>query len=161
MRYNQVEFFSVANGDGIRTVLWVQGCNHHCVGCQNTQTWDENDGREYTKEVEEKIISSLDSDFIAGITLSGGDPLFPKNRDTVTELCKHIRKVYPNKTIWVYTGYLYEEVSGLDIMGYIDVLVDGEYHAEERNLALPYCGSENQRVINIPETRKHNKVILL
>ena len=161
MKYNQVEFFSVANGDGIRTVLWVQGCNHHCVGCQNPQTWDSSAGRKYTEDVEKNIMNSLESEYVSGITLSGGDPLFPDNRDDVTALCKRIKEKYPNKTIWLYTGYLYEEVLNLDIMGYIDVLVDGEYHAEERNLALPYCGSENQRVINVPETRRRNEVVLL
>lgn len=160
MKYNQLEQFSVANGDGIRTVLWVQGCNHHCPKCQNPQTWNPNDGRDYTDKIENEILSSLSDDFIAGLTVSGGDPLFPDNRDTVTELCRKVHEKYPAKTIWVYTGYVWEEVCDLEIMKYINILVDGEYHDDERNLALPYCGSNNQRVIDVQKSLKENIVIL-
>ena len=161
MRYNQLEYFSVANGVGVRTVLWVQGCEHHCKECHNPETWNFTDGHEYTKETENKIIESLKPSYIKGITFSGGDPLHPKNIDTITELAKHIREVYPDKSIWCYTGYLRDEIKDKDIVNYLDVLVDGEFHIDEKNITLPFCGSENQKVIDVKKTLLSNKIVLL
>ena len=160
MNYFKITKFDTANGPGIRVVLWVSGCSHYCKNCQNQETWDPSAGNEFTEDSFKEVIKSIDKSFINGITFSGGDPLYPKNKDTITRIAKYIKENYPNKTIWCYTGYLYEQIKHLDIIQYLDVLVDGEYHDWERNITLPYCGSENQRVIDVKKTIQNDKVIL-
>lgn len=161
MNYIKITKFDIANGPGVRVVLWVAGCSHYCKECQNKETWDPSTGIEFTDKSFNELIESINKPFIKGITFSGGDPLYIKNRSTITEIAKYIREYYPEKTIWCYTGYLYEEIKNLDIIKYLDVLVDGEYHNWERNICLPYCGSENQRVIDIKKTIKLGTVTLL
>lgn len=161
MRYNQLEYFSVANGSGIRTVLWVQGCDHHCYGCQNPQTWDFREGNEFTEKTVAKIIKSLKSPSIKGITFSGGDPLNPKNVEEITKLAKLVRETYPEKSIWCYTGYNWSDVDKFEIMGYLDVLVDGKFDLQKRNLALPYCGSENQHVIDVQKSLASGEMVAI
>ena len=126
------------NGDGLRVVLWVAGCNHCCRECQNPITWDP----------------------IGGITFSGGDPLHPSNISTVTALAKKIREKYPNKTIWLYTGSLWEEICNEEIVQYLDVCVDGEFQIDKRDTSLRWKGSSNQRVIDVPSTLREGKVVL-
>ena len=125
------------NGDGLRVVLWVAGCNHCCRECQNPITWDPN-----------------------GITFSGGDPLHPSNISTVTAFAKKIREKYPNKTIWLYTGSLWEEICNEEIVQYLDVCVDGEFQIDKRDTSLRWKGSSNQRVIDVPSTLREGKVVL-
>ena len=160
MNYIKITKFDTSNGPGIRVVLWTAGCSHHCNNCHNRETWDPQSGIEFTDATFNELIESINKPFIKGITFSGGDPLYPKNKDTITEIAKYIRSKFPQKSIWCYTGYLYEQVQDLEVINYLDVLVDGEYHDWERNITLPYCGSENQRVIDIKKTQQYGKIIL-
>ena len=160
MKYQKLTHYDTANGPGIRTVLWVSGCEHHCKGCHNPQTWDRNSGVPYDWNAEEDLRNSLNNPHIRGITLSGGDPLATYNRYKTLEIIEDINLRHPDKEIWCYTGYLWEEVKMLKHMKYIDVLVDGKYIEEQRNIALPYCGSENQRVIDVQKSLQQNKVVL-
>ena len=134
------------NGDGLRTVLWVSGCENYCKDCQNPQTWDANSGIPFDKAAKQELFDNLNHDYISGVTFSGGDPLFPANREMVTEIARKVKEKFPNKKIWLYTGYLFEEVKDLPIMLYADVVVDGKFIVEQKDIALPWRGSANQRV---------------
>lgn len=160
MRYHNITKDDMLNGDGLRVVLWVSGCSHHCPGCQNPITWDRSDGLIFDGNALNEIDDQLGKKYIYGITLSGGDPLFEGNRRDILVLCKYIRELFPNKNIWLYTGYTYEEVSDLEIMDYIDILVDGPYVEKLRDTSLKWRGSSNQRVIDIKETHKIGRVVL-
>ena len=160
MNYIKINKVDIANGIGIRVSLWVAGCNHHCLNCHNPETWNEKAGRPFTEETKGELFELLSKDYIDGLTLSGGDPLFPNNREPLTELCKEVKEKFPNKTIWCWTGYLYEQVKNLPIMEYIDVLVDGPYIDSQRDITLNWKGSPNQRVIDVQKTRKENKIVL-
>ena len=149
MNYHDITKDDMRNGPGLRVVLWVAGCEHHCPGCQNPVTWDPDDGLPFDDKAREELFDILGRDYISGLTLSGGDPLYAGNRECVTELCKLARTRFPDKTIWLYTGYTYDEVRDLEIMDYIDVLVDGRYEADLRDVKLHWVGSSNQRVIDL------------
>ena len=149
MNYHNIKHDDMNNGDGIRVTLFVAGCLHHCKGCQNPETWSVNGGILFDSDTFAEICTELDKDYISGLTLSGGDPLHPANRGTITEICKKVKYLYPHKTIWLYTGYQYAQVKDLDVMHYIDVLVDGEYIEELRDISLEWIGSSNQRVIRL------------
>ena len=148
------------NGDGLRVVLWVAGCSHCCRECHNPVTWDVNGGLPFTEEEKQEIFRELNKDYISGITFSGGDPLHSANIMVVTELAKEIREKYPKKTIWLYTGALWEEVCKEEIVRYLDVLVDGEFEADKKDVTLHWKGSSNQRVIDVPATLKAGDVVL-
>lgn len=160
MNYHNITTDDMLNGDGLRTVLWVAGCNHHCEGCQNPETWNEKSGIPFDEEAKKELLDKLTPDHIDGITFSGGDPLFPNNRQTITDLAKYIKQNMKNKTVWCYTGYTFEQVKDLPIMKYIDVLVDGEFIKSLNDNTLHWKGSSNQRVINVPETLAQNSIIL-
>lgn len=160
MRYHNITKDDMLNGDGLRVVLWVSGCSHHCPGCQNPITWDSSDGLIFDGNALNEIDDQLGKKYISGITFSGGDPLFEGNRRDILVLCKYIRELFPNKNIWLYTGYTYEEVSDLEIMDYIDILVDGPYVEKLRDTSLKWRGSSNQRVIDIKGTHKIGRVVL-
>lgn len=162
MRINGIEQCSMTNGVGLRTVLWVSGCEHKCKGCQNPCTWDPNSGEDFTSEKKELLYKYLDNKYIKGITFSGGDPLHPRNRGEVGKLILDIKANYPSKDIWLYTGYTWEEVEelNLDYLRYIDVLVEGRFILNKRNVNLRWCGSSNQRVIDVKESLKEGKIIL-
>ena len=145
----KVSLHDVANGPGIRTTVWVSGCSHQCDGCHNPETWKWKQGTKLTQELIEKILKACEEDVIAGLTLTGGDPLFIKNRAGITQLCKAFKTRYPDKTIWLWTGYLYEEIEDLEVLQYLDVIVDGKYVECMKDVSLPYAGSRNQRVINL------------
>ena len=161
MRYHDITKDDMKNGDGLRVVLWVAGCSHHCPGCQNPVTWDPEDGLIFDEAAEEEICRQLDKDYISGLTLSGGDPLYEGNREAVTALVKRMKRNYPDKTIWLYTGYRWEEIRALEILRYVDVVVDGRYIREERDITLEWRGSANQRVIDVPKTRELGQIVLL
>ena len=146
MNYQKITPISIADGIGCRVVLWVSGCDHHCPGCHNPDTHDPTSGYLFDEEAENRLFELLQPNYIAGITFSGGDPLYFSNLETVTRLVKRIKTELPEKDIWVYTGYLFEQVQHLDLMRYIDVLVDGEYEQEKRCVGQFY-GSTNQRII--------------
>lgn len=160
MKYLKISNFDTANGLGIGNVLWVSGCSHHCPQCHNPQTWDKNAGEEFTEEVLDNLLDKLKRPFIKRLTLSGGDPLFLGNRDEITNVVRKVKKNFPNIKIWCYTGYLWEEVKDLPCMDYIDVLVDGEFKINLKDITLPFCGSSNQRVIDVQKSLKMGKVIL-
>ena len=149
MNYHNITKNDMLQGDGVRVALWVAGCNHQCKNCHNPETWDPNGGIPFDKEAKEELFQALNREYIAGVTFTGGDPLFPENRGIITELAKEIRERFPNKTIWCYTGYLYDQVKDLEIMKYLDVLVDGPYIEELRSPNEPWVGSSNQKVIRL------------
>lgn len=160
MRYHNITTDDMLNGDGLRTVLWVAGCSHHCEGCQNPITWDINGGIPFDEDAENELFQKLAPDYISGLTFSGGDPLHPQNRAEITRLAKKSRELFPKKDIWLYTGYTFDEVKELEIMQYIDVIVDGEFKKELLDEKLHWKGSANQRVIEVPETLKVGRIVL-
>lgn len=140
------------NGDGLRVVLWVAGCTHCCKECQNPVTWDPDGGILFDSAARQEIFDQLDKPYISGITFSGGDPLHTANRLDVRQLMEEIKKRYPDKTIWLYTGDVWEDILHYPLMKYVDVLVDGEFVNDLKNTKLHWRGSSNQRVINVPES---------
>ncbi len=152
MRYHNITHDDMLNGDGLRVVLWVAGCNHCCKGCQNPVTWDPNGGLEFDEEAEKEIFDQLDKPYISGITFSGGDPLHAANRVGVRDLMARIKERYPQKTIWLYTGDSWEHISHYPLMQYVDVCVDGEFEIDKKDPKLMWKGSSNQRVIDVRAT---------
>lgn len=171
MNYGQVYYNDVANGIGCRTALFVSGCTHHCKGCFNEMTWDFNYGEPYTKDVEDEIVESLKPEYIAGLTILGGEPMEVVNQKEIRPLLERIKKEVPKATIWIYSGYLWEELTDPDnkrchsedtdvILSMTDVLVDGEFMLDKKNLMLRFRGSENQRIIDVPATLEKGEVVL-
>lgn len=160
MRYHNITTDDMRNGDGLRTVLWVSGCSHCCKECHNPITWDPNGGLLFDEEAKEELFNKLSRPYISGITFSGGDPLHCANLQEVTELAKEIRSRFPEKTIWLYTGSVWESISQLEIMSYVDVLVDGEFQIDKKDTKLHWRGSANQRVIDVPKTMAQGQVVL-
>ena len=160
MRYHNITHDDMLNGEGLRVVLWVSGCTHKCDKCQNSMTWDINDGLEFDTKAIEEIMSELDKSYMSGLTLSGGDPLHPQNRVEVTALAKEIKEKYPQKTIWLYSGFTWEQISNLEIMKYIDVLIAGKYVDELRDTNLHWKGSSNQRTINVQASLEKGEIVL-
>lgn len=146
MRYHNILKDNMVNGDGIRVVLFVAGCEHHCKGCHNPITHDINGGIEFTTKEMEEIAEQLSQDYISGLTLSGGDPLHPDNRESIAHLCKWVKSEFPEKTIWLYTGYLFEQIKDLLVMDYIDVLVDGPFVEKLADVTYKWAGSTNQNI---------------
>lgn len=171
MYYADIKKVDVANGPGVRVSLFVSGCTHKCKGCFNEEAWDFKYGHEYTKKEEDKIIELLKPDYIEGITILGGEPFEYVNQKGILPLLKRIRKELPNKTIWCFSGYTfdtdilenmcnkYKETK--ELISYIDVLVDGKFEIDKKNFKLKFRGSSNQRIINVKESLKNNKVILM
>ena len=160
MNYSKINRFDVANGEGVRVSLFVSGCPHRCKGCFNPKTWDYDYGKAYDNDTEGTILYYLSHSAVQGLTLLGGEPLAPRNREVVLELLKICRAYYPEKDIWCYTGYTFEEIKDYEGLNYIDVLVDGKYIEEERDVSLQFRGSRNQRIIDLNETRMSGKVEL-
>ena len=156
MNFASIRNFDVSNGIGIGIALYVQGCHFHCKNCFNQVTWDFNGGKEWTSNIEDKFIELANNKYIDRVSILGGEPLTPENYDTVLSLCKKL-----SKKIWVYTGYTYETLCDKEILRYIDVLVDGKYVDELRDLNLAFRGSSNQRIIDVKASLDSNKVVLL
>ena len=152
MRFHDISRDNMLNGDGLRAVLWVAGCSHQCKDCHNPITWDINGGVPFDKAAEKELFEALSPSYISGITFSGGDPLHIKNRDEVGRLIEKIHNEMPSKTIWLYTGYLWEEIMQLDFIKYVDVIVDGEFISELKDNKLHWRGSSNQRVIDVKKS---------
>ena len=148
------------NGDGLRTVLWVAGCSHGCKNCHNPITWDICGGIPFDEAAKAELFEALEPEYVSGITFSGGDPLHVQNRGEVGQLIEEIHEKFPNKTIWVYTGYLWEEVKDLPYLKLADVLVDGPFVEELKDTTLHWKGSANQRVIDVKKTLESGEVIL-
>jgi anaerobic ribonucleoside-triphosphate reductase activating protein len=160
MRYANITTCDIANGKGIGVVLWCQGCSLNCPGCQNKCTHDSTDGKEFTKQEEDLIISELRKPYVSRLTLSGGHPLEPYNIEACLSLCKRVKSELPDIKIWCYTGWLWEDVQIFEIMKYIDVLVDGPFVESQRDITLPFRGSSNQRVIDVQKSLEADEVIL-
>lgn len=177
MNYHNITYPDQNNGDGLRIVLWVAGCEHHCTNCQNQQTWSPQSGIPFDKNAMNEILNELKKDYISGITFSGGDPLHPKNVQNVLKIVDEIRVSYPTKNIWLYTGYTWEQIMHpvitdinskqlkmlqmrKELVNKCDVLIDGKYVDELRDVSLHWRGSSNQRVINVQETLKQNQIVL-
>lgn len=161
MKYLNILDCDIIDGEGVRVTLFVSGCSHRCKGCHNPESWDASGGKEFTEETIERIEKLLDRDFVDGLTLSGGDPLFPQNRLEITKFCKKIKEKFPQKTIWLYTGYEYEEVKTLEVFDYVDVVVDGPFKIDLRDVSLAFRGSPNQRIIDIKKTKELNRIVTL
>lgn len=160
MRYHNITTDDMLNGAGLRTVLWVAGCSHCCKGCHNPVTWDPNGGLLFDEEAKEELYEKLNKDYIAGITFSGGDPLYIGNRQEITELARDIKVNFSQKNIWMYTGFEWESIKHLPVMQYVDVLVDGEYDENRKDTQLYWRGSANQRVIDVQAALKSDKIVL-
>lgn len=151
MNYHNITTDDMLNGEGLRVVLWLSGCNHYCKECQNPQTWDSNSGIPFDESAKEEIFNELKNDYISGITFSGGDPLYERNRAEVSELIDTIKEKFPSKTIWLYTGYTLEEIQNnkklLDIVIKCDVIVEGMFDVCQMDINYHWAGSANQRVL--------------
>lgn len=163
MNYHNITKDDMKNEDGLRVVLWVAGCSHHCPNCQNPVTWDPDDGILFDENARKELLDIVSQDYISGITFSGGDPLFESNREEVYELIEYIKSVYPNKTVWLYTGYTFNDLKKfvpIGILNKIDVIIDGPYIEKFRDTSLKWRGSSNQRVINVRKTIDTGNIVL-
>ena len=172
MNYCMIKKNDIADGPGVRVTLFVSGCTHHCKNCFQPETWNFDYGELFTTEVEDEIIEALKPAWITGLTLLGGEPFEPENQEGLIHLLKRVREELPQKTIWGYSGYTYEQITGKepgkrcftpqaqDMLGLLDVLVDGEFVEELKNITLLFRGSENQRLIDMAKTREEGQVIL-
>ena len=167
MYYGNIKYYDISNGDGVRTSLFVSGCNHHCKGCFNEVAWDFDYGKEFSYNTLKEILDSLKPDYIAGLSILGGEPLDYKNINAVSTIVEVVRKSFPNKSIWVYTGYTYEELLERNnlftslILNKIAVLVDGKFIEELKDISLKFSGSSNQRIIDMNKTRELGEITLL
>lgn len=162
MNYHNITKDDMLNGDGLRVVLWVSGCSHGCKGCHNQVTWDPEDGLPFDEDAKQEIFEELKKSYISGITLSGGDPLFPGNRSTIGELITEIKNKFPEKTVWLYTGFTWEEVMEMDLpfLPLVDILVDGRFVESLQDNKLHWKGSSNQRVIDVQASLELHRIVL-
>lgn len=184
MNYHNLTYPDMLNGDGLRVVLWLSGCSHHCYNCQNSQTWEPDDGILFDTDTKRELFNELEKDYISGLTLTGGDPLHENNIEDVFSLIEEIRVSFPEKTIWLYTGYTWEEIVNhielneecdeyggancienqnmemrKEILLNVDVLVDGQYIDSQRDITLKWRGSKNQRVIDVKKSLEKGSIV--
>ena len=159
MRYNKIRKMDISNGPGVRISIFMQGCHFHCKDCFNSETWDFEGGKEFTDETINRVLELCDKEYIKGLSILGGEPLHPKNIEGTTRLAKKFKEKFDDKTIWVWSGFLFETVDK-DTLKYIDVLVDGQFKTELFNPTLKYKGSSNQRVIDVQKSLKNNSICL-
>lgn len=172
MNYATIKWTDIANGEGVRISLFVSGCTHHCKNCFNSVAWDFSYGELFDENVQEQIIEGLKSDYVAGLSLLGGEPLEPQNQEALYPFIKRVREKFPNKTIWCYTGFVLDETTGAltnatkntlytqRLISLFDVLVDGPFVEELKDIRLKFRGSSNQRVIDVKKTLASNQVVL-
>ena len=170
MNYADIKQYDVANGLGIRVSLFVSGCTHHCKNCFNKETWDFHFGNPFTEAENEKILEYLKPSYVSGLSLLGGEPFEPENQPGLLPLVKKAKEVYPDKNIWCYTGYLFDEdICGKmldqvpetrELLSYIDVLIDGPFIEERKNLKIRFRGSDNQRIIDVKKTMEAGEIVL-
>ena len=170
MNYAEIKNCDIANGPGVRVSLFVSGCTHHCPGCFNQVAWDFDYGQPFTQQTIDEILAMLKPGYIKGLTLLGGEPFEPENQPAVVELLRQIKSKYPEKTIWAFSGYLFDrdilpghlgdpEITR-EYLGYLDVLVDGPFVEAKKNLSLRFRGSENQRIIDVPASLAAGEIVL-
>ena len=170
MNYGEIKKTDIANGEGVRVSLFVSGCTHHCKGCFNAETWDFNFGREFTDEVLSEVIDALRPDYIMGLSLLGGEPFEPQNQRVLVGLLREVKSLFPKKDVWCYTGYLLDkellndsrarcEVTD-EMLSMIDVLVDGEFKQEQKDISLKFRGSSNQRIIDVKKSLQSGEIVL-
>ena len=161
MRYNKIRKMDISNGPGVRVSIFFQGCHFHCEGCFNSETWDFNGGKEFTDEVINHVLDLCNKDVICGLSILGGEPLNPINITGATKLAKVFKERYPSKSIWLWSGYLFDEYTrNKEIVNYLDVIVDGQFKIELSSPLLKYKGSSNQRVIDVKKSIKNKKIVL-
>ncbi len=171
MYYANIKYCDIANGPGVRTSLFVSGCTHHCRNCFNEVAWDFHFGAPFTKDVRNEIFASCRPDYVAGLSLLGGEPFEPENQPELLPFVRNFKALYPHKTVWCYSGYTWEQLTGAapsrarcastdELLGLIDVLVDGEFVQEQYDISLRFRGSANQRLIDVPKSRAAGSIVL-
>ena len=160
MRYNKIRKMDISNGPGIRVSIFMQGCSFHCKDCFNSETWDFKAGKEFNDEVINKVLDLASLPHSVGLSILGGEPMHPNNREGTIKLAKAFKKRNPNKDIWVWSGYLFDELKDIEGLSYIDTLVDGRFVLEQANPTLKFRGSSNQRVIDVKKSLKAGNVVL-
>ncbi|MBO5747030.1 MAG: anaerobic ribonucleoside-triphosphate reductase activating protein [Clostridia bacterium] len=169
MNYAKINKNDIANGIGIRVTLFVSGCTHYCKGCFNKEAWDFDFGQLFDEGVQNELLEALNPSYIGGLTLLGGEPMEPQNQRALLPFLKRVKEVYKNKTVWCYSGYTFEELTGAsrarcevtdEVLSLIDILVDGEFQEELKDISLRFKGSSNQRIIDMNKTRNSSRVIL-
>jgi anaerobic ribonucleoside-triphosphate reductase activating protein len=165
MRYNLIRKMDIADGPGVRVSIFLQGCEFHCYNCFNSETWDFEGGDELTEEVIERLMELCNEEYIQGLSILGGEPMHPKNIDGTTKIAKTFKNMYPDKNLWVWSGYTFEVLKkrkdAEEVLKYIDVLVDGQYKDELHDFRLEWRGSSNQRVIDVPKSLKKGEIELI
>ena len=161
MRYNLIRKMDISNGPGVRVSVFMQGCSFHCKNCFNPETWDFEGGKEFNDETIEKILNLCGQNYVEGLSILGGEPMHPTNIEGTTKLAKAFKEKYPNKSIWVWSGFLYDrDLKDKEVLKYIDVLVDGQYVDELHDPTLKWRGSSNQRVIDVKKTLQNKDIVL-
>ena len=162
MRYNLIRKMDISNGPGVRVSVFMQGCSFHCKNCFNPETWDFEGGKEFTDETIEKVLELCSKEHVKGLSILGGEPMHPKNIDATTKLAKAFKEKYPNKNLWIWSGFEFDkDLKGKEVLNYIDVLIDGVYKDELHDPTLKWRGSSNQRVIDVQKSIKEGKVVML
>ena len=162
MRYNLIREMDIANGPGVRVSIFMQGCHFHCKNCFNEETWDFDKGEEFTDKTIDKVLELCDKDYIKGLSILGGEPMHPTNIEGTTKLAKAFKEKYPNKNLWVWTGYRFgETLKDKEVFKFIDVLVDGQYKEDLHDFRLKWRGSSNQRVIDMKKSLKENEIVTI
>lgn len=161
MRYNKIRKMDISDGPGVRVSIFMQGCAFHCKNCFNPETWDFETGKEFTDETIERVLELCGNENITGLSILGGEPMHPTNIEGTTKLAKAFKEKYPEKTLWAWTGFLFDKwVKDKEVAKYLDVLIDGQYVDELRNPLLKWKGSSNQRVIDVQKSLKKGEVVL-
>ena len=162
MKYNKIRKMDISNGPGVRVSIFMQGCAFHCENCFNKETWDFNGGTDFTEETIKKVLDLCDKDYIVGLSILGGEPMHPNNIDGTTALAKTFKEKFPNKNLWVWSGYLFDkDLKDKEVLKYIDVLVDGQFINNLHNPTLKWKGSSNQRVIDVQKSLKNNEICII
>ena len=161
MRYNVIRKMDISNGPGVRVSVFMQGCEFHCKNCFNQETWDFEGGKEFSQETIDEVLNLCQQDYIKGLSILGGEPMHPKNIDATMELAKQFKQKYPNKSVWVWSGFRFDkDLKDKEALKYLDVLVDGQYVEELHDPTLKWKGSSNQRVIDVQKSLKNNEIVL-
>lgn len=161
MKYNKIRKMDIADGPGVRVSIFMQGCHFHCKNCFNSDTWDFEGGKEFTDETIDRVLELCGNPNISGLSILGGEPMNPENIEGTTKLAKAFKAKFPQKTLWAWSGYQFDKhLSDKEVSKYLDVIVDGQFKDELKNPTLKWCGSENQRVIDVQKSLKQGEVIL-